>query len=459
MKYLGVDISFQNLPKLDQGYIPLHLFNTAFLKNADVPIGIAIERDDHQISVHRTYIHSAKDMRDANLFFVSRLIKTLLWTKGGFRIYMTGDKKIFHAIKNQYKHGGARAFDRAFMMRVYEQEFEVRYVSELPKPHETAYTVGRHLNKCRIGFDAGGSDRKVTAVIDGETVYSEEVKWDPKENDDPAYHYDEIVSAFCTAAAHMPRVDGIGISSAGVCVNNKLMVSSLFTKVPPDLFDLKGKDVYLRAGERFGNIPITVCNDGDVTALSGAMNLKENNVLGIAMGTSEAAGYVDASGNITGWLNELAFVPIDANPAAAQDEWSGDVGCGAKYFSQDSIIRLAHAAGIPLPENTTPAGKLSAVQKLMEKNDQAAVDVYASLGVYLGHTLPLYHALYGFHHILLLGRVMSGSGGNLILETAQRVLSEEYPAVAPLIKVSLPDETSRRVGQAIAAAALPGIEA
>ncbi|HPJ03706.1 MAG TPA: ROK family protein, partial [Candidatus Limiplasma sp.] len=317
---------------------------------------------------------------------------------------------------------------------------------------------GGHFNGCRIGFDAGGSDRKVSAVIDGDCVYSEEVVWHPKEQTDPQYHFDGIIMAMQAAASHMPRVDGIGVSSAGVCIGNRLMVSSLFTKVPAPLFDRMGKDIYLQAGQRFGDIPITVCNDGDVTALSGAISSGQTSVLGIAMGTSEAAGYVDRSGNITGWLNELAFVPVDASPDAMRDEWSGDIGCGVKYFSQDSIIKLALAAGIPLDMNATPAEKLKAVQSRMEQGDAAAADVYTSLGVYLGHTLAFYHGLYNFQNMLLLGRVMSGKGGNLIHETALRVLREEYPLVADAIRVSLPDEASRRIGQSVAAASLPKIE-
>ena len=113
---------------------------------------------------------------------------------------------------------------------------------------------------------------------------------------------------------------------------------------------IRDRDIYLRAAREIGNVPVSVCNDGDVTALAGAMSLGENNILGIAMGTSEAVGYVDENGSVTGWLNELAFAPVDACPEAMADEWSGDIGCGVKYFSQDGVIKLAAAAGIALEE-------------------------------------------------------------------------------------------------------------
>jgi hypothetical protein len=185
------------------------------------------------------------------------------------------------------------------------------------------------------------------------------------------------------------------------------------------------------------------------------MNLGENNVLGIAMGTSEAVGYVDAQGRVTGWLNELAFVPVDANPEAMRDEWSGDIGCGVKYFSQDGVIKLAPRAGIQLDESLSPAEKLKVVQKLLSEGSEAAEKVYRSIGVYLGHSLALYYGYYGFKYAQLQGRVMSGRGGDIILDTAKAVLADEYPEVAQAIDASLPDEKARRVGQSVAAASLP----
>ena len=293
--------------------------------------------------------------------------------------------------------------------------------------------------------------------MDGVPVYSEEVVWFPKTNADPDYHFEGILSAFRTAASKMPRVDAIGVSSAGIYVDNRAMVASLFLKVPRDLFDQKVKDIYIRAAKELGDIPLEVANDGDVTALAGAMSLEENRVLGIAMGTSEAAGYVDTDGNITGWLNELAFAPVDLQDDAMVDEWSGDKGCGVKYFSQDSVIKLAPRAGIALDESLSPAEKLKVVQKEMEEGRESARDIYRSIGVYLGHALAYYAMYYSIAHVLRLGRVMSGEGGDLVIAEARRVLDEEYPEYAAM-ELHLPDEKIRRVGQSVAAASLPQID-
>ncbi len=458
MERFGIATELKNVPELDPGFYPILRFNRAFLETATKPVSIAVEREGGQVAVVHTFVHGTPEKKQADEYYIDRLVKSILWMKGGFRVYVAGDEAIFAYVKNTYCLGGARHFDADFMATVYENPFEVVYCEAVPEEQGNPQAIGRHMDGCRIGFDAGGSDRKVSAVVDGETVYSEEVVWFPKVTADPDYHYEGIVSALKSAAAYMPRVDAVGISSAGVYIQNRTMVASLFLKVSPEDFAAKVKDIYIRAvRDTFGDIPMSVANDGDVSALAGAMSLGENSVLGIAMGTSEAVGFVDDQGRVAGWLNELAFMPVDAAPDAMEDEWSGDIGCGVKYFSQDGVIKLAPRAGIQLDDSLPPAEKLKLVQALMAEDDPRAIAVYDSIGVYLGHTLAYYFDLYGCKHVLLLGRVMSGKGGDLILSRAKAVLGEEYPELAGRIFPSLPDEKFRRVGQSMAAASLPAI--
>ena len=454
MNRYGISVEIKNVPSLDPEFTPMLKYNQAFLENAKKPVSIAVERTDGQMSTHHTFIHGTPEMKEADCYYIDRLVKTELWMKGGFKVYVN-DSEIYEYLKSVYCAEGDRAFDWDFMSDVFEQPFEVVLTDEIPETLDKPVSMGGHLEGCRIGFDAGGSDRKVSAVVDGETVYSEEVVWFPKITADPDYHYDGIVSALKTAASHMPRVDAVGVSSAGVYINNRTMRASLFLQVPKEL-NHKVKDIYIRAiRDTFGDVPYAVANDGDVSALAGTMSLEDNNVLGIAMGTSEAVGYVDSEGRITGWLNELAFVPVDAAPDAMRDEWSGDIGCGVKYFSQDGVIKLAPRSGIELDESLSPAEKLKVVQGLMAEDDERAAKVYESIGCYLGHTLAYYYDLYSFKHVLLLGRVMSGKGGDLLLETCKKVLADEYPEVNKAINLALPDEKFRRVGQSMAAASLP----
>ena len=458
MNYLGIDYSVRNLPALDPDFIPFGVWIDAYEKGAAKPLTIAIERDRGQISVRHTKIHGTPEMAEADYRFVERYIKFLLWSIGGFRIWICGDSALAQRLQKAYTLQGERKFDVQFMQDVYEVPFEVIDCrpEDCPKANESSVSIGGHMEGCRIGFDAGGSDRKVSAVIDGKTVYSEEVVWHPKTESDPQYHFDGIVSAFRTAASKMPRVDGIGVSSAGVFIGNSPMVSSLFIKVPREKRGLV-KSIYDRAALEIGDVPIVVANDGDVTALAGAMGLECGSVMGMAMGTSEAVGYVDADGNVLGWLNELAFAPVDLFEGAMADEWSTDIGVGCKYFSQDAVIKLAPRAGITLDESLTPAEKLKAVQGLMEKGDVRARRVFESIGAYLAHTMKLYCRFYDVHHMIVLGRVMSGVGGSVILESCLRIMKEEYPELAARVRVMLPDEKTRRVGQSVAAASLPEV--
>ncbi len=447
---------------LDKEFTPMMLVYREFTEAARAAGGerlvIGIERNKGYVSAFETVVYPDNCGHDEeNYEFVERLVKSLLWVRGGHKIIIAGSKRIADRLAQDYTAKGARAFDFEFMSGVYETTVTVehRAIEDAPVTSESATPVGRHLDGCRIGFDAGGSDRKVCAVINGESVYSEEVVWFPKTNSDPQYHYDGILSAMKSAAAHMPRVDAIGVSSAGVYVDNRIMVASLFLKVPKDQFDAKCKNMYIDVAKEFGDVPLEVANDGDVTALAGAMDLDDNNVLGIAMGTSEAGGYVDGAGNINGWLNELAFVPCDYSKNAMVDEWSGDYGCGVKYFSQDAVIKLAPAAGIELDESFSPAEKLKVVQGLMAKGDERAAKIYDTIGVYFGYTIAYYSLFYDIKHVLIMGRVTSGEGGVILLERAKEVLAKEFPELDEKIQLHIPDEASRRVGQSVAAASLP----
>ncbi len=453
------------IAKLEPEFMPMAKviedYKAAVAKAESQKLIISVERTKGLMAEYPLDIYKEGTGHDEeNYAIAERIIKMLLWAKGGFKVYIAGSKYVYDRIADDYRVGGAREFDFNFMARVYERPFEVVYVADVkdaPKENDASSPIGRHLDGCRIGFDAGGSDRKVSAVVNGETVYSEEVVWFPKLQSDPMYHYQGILDAMKTAASHMPRVDAIGVSSAGVYIDNKIMVASLFLKVSDEDFEKHVKNMYLNVAKEIGDVPVEVANDGDVTALAGAMSLEDNNVLGVAMGTSEAAGYVDRDGNITGWLNELAFAPVDFNKGAMVDEWSGDYGCGVKYFSQDAVIKLAPKAGIELDEALSPAEKLKVVQGLMENDDPRAADVYETIGTYFGYTIAFYSMFYDIKHVLIMGRVTSGKGGAILLDQAQKVLDTEYPELAKKVQLHIPDEKARRVGQSVAAASLPKI--
>ena len=465
MKQFKYNVVPKIIPEMDKDFRPIFLANQNYLKavmsskNPEL-VRIAIERNQGIRSVFQTYVfNDLENEYESNIFYIERLIKSLLWIKGGWKIIFGGPKSIGEYIQSCYAKDGLREFDREFMTRIYEKEFTVELTTPdlIQDTNEESKPLGRHLEGYRIGFDAGGSDRKVSAVVNGEAIYSEEVVWHPKLQTDPNYHYQGILNSIQTAASKMPRVDAIGVSAAGVYIDNRVMAASLFIKVPKLEFDLHVKDMFINIAKDLGNIPIEVANDGDVTALAGAMSLESEEVLGIAMGTSQAAGYVDAKGNITGWLNELAFVPADYNQNAMVDEWSLDYGCGVKYFSQDAAIKLAELNGIEINPNLSPAEKLEYLQIEISKGNEKFLKIFDTIGIYLGYNILGYQAFYDIKHVLVLGRVTSGEGGARIIKYAKLVLEAESPDLAKQIQITLPDEKSRRVGQSVAAASLPDI--
>lgn len=443
---------------LDPAFQPAVLANRNYVAAAEksgdaVPLVIGLEREGGLVSRFETVVRTEAGAE--TLRHVERIVKFLLWSRGGWKLFIGGPKIVGEFIRKTYSARGARKFDCEMMEIAYGKKFQVVITTpaKVPGNREMQVAAGGHLKGCRIGFDLGASDYKVSAVMDGEAVFTEEAPWDPKSQPNPEYHYHHVSAALHRAAAHLPRVDAIGGSSAGIIVDNEIRVASLLRAIPRKDFP-KAAKIFKRI-QREWNLPVVVMNDGDVTALAGALSLRKKGMLGIAMGSSEAAGFMDKKGRILGWLNELAFAPVDYSPEAAADEWSGDRGVGVMYFSQQAVNKLLPAAGISLPASLGLPERLKEVQGLMARDDPRAAKIYETIGVYLGYAMAHYVEFYDFNDALILGRVTTGRGGDIVLEKAHEVLRLEFPEVASKIELHVPDEKSRRVGQAVAAASLP----
>jgi predicted NBD/HSP70 family sugar kinase len=459
-------IAPQVTPVLDPWFRPAVLANHAFCEEVAacedaVPAVIALEQADGSVFHYSAaLLPESHSLASGNFRYVERLVKFLLWARGGWRVHFAGPKAIAAKLREHFDTSATGKFDSELIGRkVYDRPIEVHAtdLKHLPPERSRTQPLGRHLEGCRIGFDLGGSDRKVAAVNEGKVVFSEEIIWDPYHQPNPQYHLDGILDSLRKAAAHLPRVDAVGGSAAGVYVNNRVKVASLFRGVPADVFNARVKDLFSEVQRAMGGVPFEVANDGEVTALAGSMSLGVNGVLGIAMGTSQAAGYVTPEGNITTWLNELAFAPVDYNPHAPRDEWSGDYGVGAQYFSQQAVGRLLDVAGITVEPSMLLPEKLKQVQALMTEGDTRAAKIYQTIGTYLGYAIAHYADFYELRHVLILGRVTSGAGGDLIIAGAKEVLQMEFPELAGKIAFHVPDEQDKRHGQAVAAASLPKI--
>ncbi len=451
------------VPPLDPDFRPAALGHRAFAAQTNVSgapqVRIALEQaDGSTFRFDRKILPATHRASEENFFYLERLINFLLWSRGGFRIHFDGPAELGQRLQAHFKDTPTGRFDAEIMgEKIYGQPFEVALTKNVPEQRTSSQPLGRHLKGNRIGFDLGASDRKAAAVIDGEVVYSGETLWNPVPQTDPQWHFDQIMDSLKEAAAHLPRVDAIGGSSAGVYVNNQVRVASLFRGVPANLFNSRVRDLFAELKAAWGNIPFEVVNDGEVTALAGSMALGKNSVLGVAMGSSQAGGFVTPEGGITTWLNELAFVPVDYAVGAPVDEWSGNRGCGVQYFSQQAVGRLIPIAGIEAPAGEPLPEKLKRVQALMEQGDPRAAKIYETIGVYFGYGVAHYAEFYDCEHVLVLGRVTSGTGGEVILHRAQEVLRSEFPELSRRISFHIPDERQKRHGQAIAAASLPAI--
>lgn len=455
----------QLAPPLDPGLRPASLWTRAYRRQAEaaggVPVELAVTRPDGTVFRQSTTILPWRsETAPATRRHLERLVKLLLWQKGGSQVLIAGCPEAASELAAIYRPEGERAFDADFMgSRVFDGGFRIAAcrADELPPPREPATSPGGHWEGCRIGFDLGGSDRKCAAVIDGRVVHTEEVAWAPIPSTDWRYQRDGILDSIERAAAHLPRVDAIGGSAAGVYVNNEVRAASLFRSIPTADFDRHIRRLFVELGQARG-VPVVVMNDGDVTALAGSLARGDRPMLGLAFGTSLAGGYCTAQGALTSWLNELAFVPVDyREEGAPRDDWSGDTGCGAQYLSQQAVGRLAAAAGIRFPEGTGLPEQLADVQRRLTAGEPLAHDIFVSVGRYLGYAVAHLAEYYALRHILILGRVTSGPAGELLIAEAGQVLRAEFPELAEQVRLRVPGEQEKRHGQAVVAASLPQI--
>jgi len=451
----GLVVAPRHRPVLDRDFIPAELWNRVYGARVDddsgsTPLIVAVTRPDGTVFRHQTRIlPNSTESAALNLRYVERIIKLLLWSAGGSGIVIGGHDQLAKQISALYMPEGRRSFDCDIIgRRVFLEPMTVTACSLDLVPSENASTValGGHLDGCRIGFDIGGSDRKCAAVIDGAVVHSEEVEWSPYFESDPAYHFDGIMDSLRRAAAHLPRVDAIGGSAAGVYVDNEPRAGSLFRGVSQNDFDTDIRPLFKRLRDAWNDVPFEVVNDGEVTALAASLSLDAKSPLGLA------------EGHVTSRLNELAFVPVDYREDAPVDEWSGDVGCGVQYLSQQAVARLAPEAGLAYPDEMPFAERLVDVQYLMEREDPRARSIYETIGAYLGYSIAWFARWYQIRSLLILGRVTSGAGGELIIEKAEEVIRDEFPELADRLRLITPDEQFKRHGQAIAAASLPRLE-
>ena len=446
---------------------PLKVLRDVRAAAGDKPkfIAIAWERENGNICRYdipipaRIRPDALKDVRK----LAERTVKFLLWSAGGWRLYISGPTEIVQPIADAYTPDGARKFDYEFFTDLYGRPVEVKIVpyAKMPQQKEKEVKVENNTNGYRIGFDLGASDFKISALKNGRAVFSKEFPWDPRPQSDPDYHYQKLTEGLNAAKDALGgRVDAIGGSTAGTLVGKKLGVASLIRGVKeksPDKYEI-AQNLFARI-EADWKVPFEVFNDGDVTALAAAITMKPSGgILGVAMGSSEAAGYITPRGTLTGRITELAFAPVDMNPNAGRCEWSGDAGVGAMYFSQQAVNYLAQKLDFKFHPNVKLPERLKQVQTALEtaKNETALV-VFLTIGRYLAEAAAWYHEFYDYSNLMILGRVTSGLGGAIILHNARLWLQAIDPALFEKIALFMPDDKTRRLGQSVAAAQIPTI--
>lgn len=450
-------------PALDPSFRPVGLarrrFEAAARAAGDaVPASLAVEQPRGAVAVRRAVVlPDGHPDAPAGWALFERLAKTLLWAHGGTRVWVDGPPGLVAALRAHYARSGTGRFDAATVgQAVFGEPLRViaAPAASFPADRASGSRLGGHLEGCRIGFDLGASARRAAAVVEGRVVHAHEVGWDPAGHADPDWHRAQIMDSLRRAGEHLPRVDAIGGSAAGIYVDGRVRLASIFRGVPQDQFRARVSPLFDEIRAAWGGVPLVVINDGEVAALAGALRAGSGRLLGMAMGSSLAAGYVAADGTLGPWLGELAFAPLDLAPDAPTDDWSGDRGCGVDYLSQRAVARLLPRAGVDADPDAPLPRLLATLRRLLAGGDPRAGAVYDTLGAYLGYALLEHRALYDMRQVMLLGGVVAGPGGDIIRSAAREVLRAEDPGAEDLALHVMSDRAQRHA-QAVAAASLP----
>lgn len=474
---------------LDPGFAPVVLGKRQYLqaaKDCKDTLDWALPRADGCARYSLPVFPEGSDDAEASVYLAGVLIQEMIWQRSASELQLAGPTKICETLKQAFSKGGAYEYEAGSMPNVCgtpDKAFEVKIVDKaaLPEAKDAPQVCGKDASGCRLAFDLGKSDIKTVAVKDNEVLDSAETEWDVT-NVDPEYHFKAITDAMRKtidrAVAKDPsyKIQAVGGSATGtVSADNDATWCDIFPNVPPDVYKEKVVGIFKRiAKDVAGDVPLKVINDGEVTALAAVQKLKGlGNVMGISMGSSEGGGYANADGNLLGWINELCYIRLDLNPEAPTDPWTKGAhrGISHMYLGQRGATKLAAKAGVKVPENLVyphadmctirhenHAQALKMIQEAMKDPAQEpqVKQLYETCGVYLGYGLAQYSEFYKIDHVMILGRVSKGAGGDLMLATAKRVLETEFPEYAG-ITFHTADDHFKAVGQCIAAAALPSI--
>ena len=379
---------------------------------------------------------------------LKRSLLALLWMVGGNEISLSCPKELYARLLERISIDSELENSFEAMEEIYGGKVAFSLVDELPRRKIEGRTCSLSSSGCRIGLDLGGSDIKAIALKEGEVAYSAERLWDPRNEKDPSYHEGVIASCLKEASSFLPKVDFVGVSTSGIVERGEILFPSLFASCSEG--DRKGRvrTLFNRLiPSLLPGTPFRLINDGDASSLGGALLHHKDSLLGLSLGTSLAAGYVK-EGRLYPYLNELSKVSVNLSPKARSHYKYLIKGSASEYLSQKGLLCLAESHGIEL-EGSLPE-RLLALQKLADSKDIGVLQVYEEFGRRLADSVIYFSAFLDFSTVFLLGRVMSGKGGEAILKSASSRMEEKGKGLAFFTA----GERFKRLGQAYVASLL-----
>ena len=214
---------------IDKDFKPIYLVCEEMERGGNIPFSISVFRDDELLSTFKSKI--TKNFDESYTYF-KQMFLTVFWIYGGNKVFIKGNEKYLLKILDSLLKDEEVKITLETMKEIFHSDVLVTY-SKAPLPKRTIKKVklASSFKGNRIGFDAGGSDRKVSSVVDGKVIFEEETVWLPKENPDWHYHEKGIIDSLNKAAEKLKTVDAVGVSTSGIIIDNKMVQAALFVKV------------------------------------------------------------------------------------------------------------------------------------------------------------------------------------------------------------------------------------
>ena len=282
--------------------------------------------------------------------------------------------------------------------------------------------------------DLGGTHLRGALIEENGHIHSQVKRPTPKSSEP-----DGVINALVEAVDELKPDGAYRVVAASVAVPGTVDKCNKTVVEAPNLSALDNFPLKQALEDRL-HLPVLLENDANAAAV-GEMWLGAargaRNIICVTLGTGVGGGII-LDGKLWrgtyGSAGELGHTSVD--PFDGPDCKCGNRGCLEMFASATAIVRMTREALKSYPETTLKDDELTAakVYEAGKQGDRLALEVFKTVGVYLGVGLANLINTLGPEVIVIGGGVANGWS---LFESAMReeVLKRAFPALTPVVEI------------------------